>query len=149
MFSTFCNFPFLFIQRHRVRIVPVTEAVYKWKTKDYNYFVYGFENKVHAPTYPQRCCWGCNILWITQTAGERYTPCSDTNRRMGWYVPALSVTHHRNHWNEILDLHADEFVVQFSPSDERLSKLRIKCKLNHFVTLARAHPSYVTSFVCH
>ncbi len=46
-----------------MRIVTVTEVLYKWKDDNIRtYFVYGFENKVHAPTYPQRCCWGCNIL---------------------------------------------------------------------------------------
>ncbi|XP_021369882.1 protein SSUH2 homolog isoform X1 [Mizuhopecten yessoensis] len=49
-------------QRHRVRIVPVTQCIYKWKDKDSDYFVYGFEHKVHAPDYPQQCCCGCSIL---------------------------------------------------------------------------------------
>ncbi|XP_069141147.1 protein SSUH2 homolog isoform X1 [Argopecten irradians] len=49
-------------QRHRVRIVPVTQCLYKWKNTDSDYFVYGFEHKVYAPNYPQQCCCGCSIL---------------------------------------------------------------------------------------
>ncbi|XP_070182963.1 protein SSUH2 homolog, partial [Littorina saxatilis] len=50
-------------QRHRVRIVPVTQAFYSWKDQDNaSFFVYGFEHKVYAPDYPQQCCCGCVIL---------------------------------------------------------------------------------------
>nr|KAG5711286.1 hypothetical protein BaRGS_005983 [Batillaria attramentaria] len=50
------------MQRHRVRIVPVTLAYYTWNDKPGSFFVYGFEKKVHAPDYPQQCCCGCTIL---------------------------------------------------------------------------------------
>lgn len=49
-------------QRHRVRIIPVAEVKYSWKDKNGEFYVYGFENKVYFPDYPQSCCWGCNIL---------------------------------------------------------------------------------------
>uniref|UniRef100_T1JCR8 CR-type domain-containing protein n=1 Tax=Strigamia maritima TaxID=126957 RepID=T1JCR8_STRMM len=49
-------------ERHRVRIVPVTQVYYTWKEKTDYFFVYGFENKVYAPNYPQKCCCGCCIL---------------------------------------------------------------------------------------
>ncbi|WAR26710.1 SSUH2-like protein [Mya arenaria] len=52
----------LLIQRHQVRIVPVTQAMYKWKDTNSDYFVYGFEKKVYAPNYPQQCCCGCTVL---------------------------------------------------------------------------------------
>ncbi|XP_041347179.1 protein SSUH2 homolog isoform X2 [Gigantopelta aegis] len=52
----------ILMQRQRVRIVPVTEVSFKWKDSDYTFFVYGFEHKVYAPTYPQQCCCGCTIL---------------------------------------------------------------------------------------
>lgn len=52
----------MLLQRHRVRIVPVTEAIFQFREKQGSYFVYGFENKVHAPAYPQKCCCGCVIL---------------------------------------------------------------------------------------
>ncbi|KAL5015046.1 hypothetical protein ScPMuIL_009316 [Solemya velum] len=52
----------ILMQRHNVRIIPVTQAMYRWKDKDSSYFVFGFENKVHAPDYPQKCCWGCVLL---------------------------------------------------------------------------------------
>ena len=49
-------------QRHQVRIVPVTKVSYEWKGKVHHYFAYGYENKVHLLQYPQKCCWGCQIL---------------------------------------------------------------------------------------
>ena len=49
-------------QRHQVRVVPVAEAFCAWKSRNFNYFVYGQERLIHAPDYPQRCCWGCVIL---------------------------------------------------------------------------------------
>lgn len=52
----------LLMQRHRVRIIPVTQALYKWKNQDLDFFVYGFEKRVYAPTYPQQCCCGCSVL---------------------------------------------------------------------------------------
>lgn len=53
----------ILMQRQRVRIVPVTQVLYSWKEQqDASFFVYGFERKVHAPDYPQKCCCGCTIL---------------------------------------------------------------------------------------
>ncbi|XP_054751524.2 protein SSUH2 homolog isoform X1 [Lytechinus pictus] len=49
-------------QRHQVRIIPVAESICQWKDKNFSFFVYGFERKVHAPDYPQQCCCGCTIL---------------------------------------------------------------------------------------
>lgn len=49
-------------QRHQVRIVPVTKVTYEWKGKAHVFFVYGYENKSYVPKYPQKCCWGCQIL---------------------------------------------------------------------------------------
>ncbi|PIK34231.1 hypothetical protein BSL78_28945 [Apostichopus japonicus] len=48
-------------QRHQITIVPVGEVHSQWNDKSFNYFVYGFENKVHAPDYPNKCCC-CTIL---------------------------------------------------------------------------------------
>ncbi|KAJ8301231.1 hypothetical protein KUTeg_020218 [Tegillarca granosa] len=50
------------MQRHRVRIIPVTQCIYKWSDQQSDYFVYGFEHKVYAPDYPQKCCCGCTVL---------------------------------------------------------------------------------------
>ena len=59
-----CGSIIMFVfQRHRVRIIPVTQALYRWKDTDSDFFVYGFEKKVHAPSYPQQCCCGCSLLW--------------------------------------------------------------------------------------
>lgn len=52
----------ILMQRHRVRIVPVTMAYYTHDDKPGSFFVYGFEHKVYAPDYPQQCCCGCTIL---------------------------------------------------------------------------------------
>jgi len=51
-------------QRHQVRIVPVSKVNFDWKGKKSLFCVYGYENKVFLPSnsYPQSCCWGCNIL---------------------------------------------------------------------------------------
>ncbi|XP_038666699.1 protein SSUH2 homolog isoform X1 [Scyliorhinus canicula] len=43
-------------QRHTIELIPVTEVHFQWKRKDYSYFVYGTENKVHAPEYPGKNC---------------------------------------------------------------------------------------------
>lgn len=49
-------------QRHRIRVVPVSQVFYSWRSHDSYFFVYGFENQVYAPDYPQQCCCGCSIL---------------------------------------------------------------------------------------
>ncbi|XP_057376319.1 protein SSUH2 homolog isoform X3 [Daphnia carinata] len=49
-------------QRQQVRMVPVTEVHYTWKRRTGKFYLYGYEHKVHAPDYPQTCCWGCSIL---------------------------------------------------------------------------------------
>ncbi|XP_071815586.1 protein SSUH2 homolog isoform X2 [Apostichopus japonicus] len=51
----------ILMQRHQITIVPVGEVHSQWNDKSFNYFVYGFENKVHAPDYPTKCCC-CTIL---------------------------------------------------------------------------------------
>jgi len=49
-------------QRHTLRGIPVTEITYTWKEIARRFWAYGHERKVHAPDYPQTCCWGCQIL---------------------------------------------------------------------------------------
>ncbi|XP_068249691.1 protein SSUH2 homolog [Palaemon carinicauda] len=49
----------IYCQRHQVRIVPVAEVEYGFKGGPGKFWVYGYENKVHSPDYPQTCCWGC------------------------------------------------------------------------------------------
>ncbi|XP_026274194.1 protein SSUH2 homolog isoform X3 [Frankliniella occidentalis] len=49
-------------QRHQVQVIPVTGATYKWKSSKGEFYVYGNEQKVYAPDYPQTCCCGCTIL---------------------------------------------------------------------------------------
>lgn len=43
-------------------MVPVTEVLYTWKGRQGKFYVYGYEHKVYAPKYPQKCCWGCSVL---------------------------------------------------------------------------------------
>nr|XP_058949494.1 protein SSUH2 homolog [Pocillopora verrucosa] len=52
----------ILMQRQTLRAVPVFEVKYEWKDTDTRYWVYGLDHKVHAPDYPQKCCWGCAIL---------------------------------------------------------------------------------------
>ncbi|XP_059150493.1 protein SSUH2 homolog isoform X2 [Physella acuta] len=51
----------ILMQRHRVRVIPVTQVSYSYKDKADSYFVYGFEHKVYAPDYPAKCCC-CSVL---------------------------------------------------------------------------------------
>ncbi|XP_055943699.1 protein SSUH2 homolog isoform X2 [Argiope bruennichi] len=46
-------------QRHKVSIVPVTSVRYKWKNREGLFHIYGFEQRVYAPDYPQTCCCCC------------------------------------------------------------------------------------------
>ncbi|KAI0224419.1 hypothetical protein LSAT2_024583 [Lamellibrachia satsuma] len=49
-------------QRHHLSAVPVTEVHYEWHDGKGRYYVFGQERKVHAPDYPQQCCWGCTVI---------------------------------------------------------------------------------------
>ncbi|KAL5014504.1 hypothetical protein ScPMuIL_008774 [Solemya velum] len=49
-------------QRQQLRAVPVTECAYRWKDHNTRFWIYGDNKRVHAPDYPQQCCWGCQIL---------------------------------------------------------------------------------------
>lgn len=44
------------MQRHRVKMIPVTSVSYQWKSHVGLYFVYGIEKKIYAPDYPQASC---------------------------------------------------------------------------------------------
>ncbi|XP_035223344.1 protein SSUH2 homolog isoform X3 [Stegodyphus dumicola] len=46
-------------QRHKVSVVPVAAVKYKWKNHEGLFHVYGYEQKVYAPDYPQTCCCCC------------------------------------------------------------------------------------------
>ncbi|CAG5122731.1 unnamed protein product, partial [Candidula unifasciata] len=52
----------ILMQRHNLRIVPVTQVFYSYKNHNSTFFVYGDEHKVHAPDYPAKCCCGCTVL---------------------------------------------------------------------------------------
>ncbi|XP_078270541.1 uncharacterized protein LOC144601891 [Rhinoraja longicauda] len=43
-------------QRHAVELIPVTKVHFQWKNEEHSYFVFGTENKVHAPEYPGKKC---------------------------------------------------------------------------------------------
>lgn len=53
---------FFSIQRHQVRVIPVSEIHCSWTGKVFTYWVYGTDNTAYAPEYPQQCCCGCSIL---------------------------------------------------------------------------------------
>jgi len=59
--TQFSNERILF-QRHRIRVVPVTEVSALWKEKAFTFFVYGLDRQVYTPNYPQSCCCGCLLL---------------------------------------------------------------------------------------
>ncbi|XP_076864417.1 protein SSUH2 homolog [Brachyhypopomus gauderio] len=42
-------------QRQTIELVPFTRAFYSYNGKDYDYFVYGTENRVHTTKYPSSC----------------------------------------------------------------------------------------------
>lgn len=42
-------------QRQTIEMVPLTHAYYTYSGKEYNFFVYGMENKVFAAKYPSAC----------------------------------------------------------------------------------------------
>lgn len=52
----------LLLQRHRIRSVPISQCSYSYKGKTGVFYVYGSENHVHAPDYPQKCCCTCSVL---------------------------------------------------------------------------------------
>ena len=52
----------ILMQRHKVRIIPISEVQGDYKSKVFTFWVYGTENISYAPDYPQQCCCGCTIL---------------------------------------------------------------------------------------
>jgi len=56
------NYARILKQRQILRSVPVSECEWKWKNKCGKFWVYGKENRIEFPNYPQTCCCGCNIL---------------------------------------------------------------------------------------
>ena len=52
-------YTFLF-QRQTIRAVQVTECVYKHNDSSLKYYVYGVDNTVYAPDYPEQSC--CAIV---------------------------------------------------------------------------------------
>ncbi|GBM60969.1 Protein SSUH2 [Araneus ventricosus] len=50
------------LQRHILRVIPVTKAKYTYQGEEGEFFVYGFERKVYFESYPNACC-GCCCWW--------------------------------------------------------------------------------------
>ncbi|XP_077983829.1 protein SSUH2 homolog [Glandiceps talaboti] len=46
-------------QRHKLRVVPVSQCWYKWEKTNTCFWVYGTERKIYTPDYPQQSCYGC------------------------------------------------------------------------------------------
>ncbi|XP_006813746.2 protein SSUH2 homolog [Saccoglossus kowalevskii] len=49
-------------QKHTVRAVPVSEVHWTWQTKGSRFWVYGNDRTIYITKYPQKNCWGCQIL---------------------------------------------------------------------------------------
>jgi len=54
------------LQRHAVRLVPIYQIAYLWREHRDYFYIYGYDNLVYFPGYPQRSCCGiseylCNI----------------------------------------------------------------------------------------
>ncbi|XP_077981228.1 protein SSUH2 homolog [Glandiceps talaboti] len=49
-------------QRHKLEVVPVAEILYAWNGKIHKFFIYGNDHKIYVQEYPQKYCWGCQIL---------------------------------------------------------------------------------------
>ncbi|XP_040263128.1 protein SSUH2 homolog isoform X2 [Bufo bufo] len=47
-------------QRHSIEWLPLTRVTYTWHNAEYDYYVYGTENKAYAKNYPRKCC--CTIM---------------------------------------------------------------------------------------
>lgn len=47
-------------QRHSIEWLPLTNVNYTWNGAEYDYFVYGKENRAYATNYPKKCC--CTIM---------------------------------------------------------------------------------------
>ncbi|XP_044157052.1 protein SSUH2 homolog isoform X2 [Bufo gargarizans] len=57
--ATFTNSKIL-QQRHSIEWLPLTRVTYTWHNAEYDYYVYGTENKAYAKNYPRKCC--CTIM---------------------------------------------------------------------------------------
>ncbi|XP_031424109.1 protein SSUH2 homolog [Clupea harengus] len=53
--SKFSSISRILQQRQTIELVPLTHAFYTYQGKDYDYFVYGNENKIYIPKYPSAC----------------------------------------------------------------------------------------------
>lgn len=49
-------------QRHRIKVVPVTQCFFQSNNKPLSYYVYGLDCRVYAPDYPEQTCFGCEIM---------------------------------------------------------------------------------------
>lgn len=47
-------------QRHDLNVIPMTQCFYTWKDRQHSFQIYGLDQLVYAPSYPQKCC--CTIL---------------------------------------------------------------------------------------
>jgi len=52
----------VYFQRQTLRGVPVTEVSTTYDGGVLRFWVYGNERRVYCPDYPEKCCWGCEIL---------------------------------------------------------------------------------------
>jgi hypothetical protein len=50
------------LQRQKLRVVCVSDCAYTWENFEGRFWVYGKELAIYAPDYPQKYCWGCEIM---------------------------------------------------------------------------------------
>ncbi|XP_067093902.1 protein SSUH2 homolog [Osmerus mordax] len=54
-FSKFSSVSRILQQRQSIELVPLTHAFYAYNGKDFEYFIYGLENKIYTAKYPSAC----------------------------------------------------------------------------------------------
>ena len=73
-------FTICLFQKHTITTIPITQCECSQKGgQKMTYYVYGLDNKVHAPTYPDTFCWGCEIMWRNTLSTCIYNVYHDTN----------------------------------------------------------------------
>lgn len=81
-------FTICLFQKHTITTIPITQCECSQKGgKKMTYYVYGLDNKVHAPTYPDTCCWGCEIMW-RNTLSSFYLSQNDSVHTTAKMIPS-------------------------------------------------------------
>ncbi|ESO12773.1 hypothetical protein HELRODRAFT_63547, partial [Helobdella robusta] len=60
--KTFNSYARIIMQRQKLKMIPVTECTYAWKQESIKFWIYGKDNQLHAPNFPQKYCCGCVVV---------------------------------------------------------------------------------------